>query len=218
MIKRSFSIALAVIIFASPALAQSSNAQWEMVSGKLNLKVAVQNQLSKKQKNLIQSGFSTYSVLEIFRPEGQYTPETSLFRAECTVNYDTWEETYDVYRIDTKKRIEKAKAFKSYADTCLSAVIDDSGVLEYFAKAGGYFWADLRIDQISQDKAEEMRQWLIKQQSGVVKGIFSHMLGDIKVSEQVRIKVEIPVYALNHNPEDEHEIMALYPTQSPISK
>lgn len=219
---RSFCLLVALTLVLAPiAGAQETSvgsAKWLVNGGNLKLYMDLANQLSKKQKILINSGFSTYTVLEIRRPESERNPEKVVFKAECTVNFDTWEETYDILRIDQNKRIDKAKGFKVFAQSCLTAILIDQVMLDFFAKSGGYFVANLRIDQISADRAKSIREWLIKQQSGVVKGLFSHMLGDIKVSEDVTIRIEVPPYAFLNGTQQENEVMALYPEDKDEAK
>jgi hypothetical protein len=186
-------------------------ATWQLDKTEPQLRIRLENQLSKKQINLINSGFSTYTSLEIILPEGRFTEETRLFKSECTVKYDTWEEYYDIVKLRNKTNLEKIRSFKVFSDYCLTATVTKHKALQYFVKHGGQLKATLKLDQISADRAEKIREWLIKQQSGVVKGLFSHMLGDLKLSEILRITIQIPSYALNIDPEEETEVIVSYP-------
>jgi hypothetical protein len=188
-------------------------ASWQLGDKEPRLTIRLDDQLSKKQINLINSGFSTYTSLEIILPEGKFTDETTLFKSECTVKYDTWEEHYDISRLGSQTHLEKVKSFKVFSDQCLTASLADHPSLKYFNKNGGQLKATLQLDQISKDRAEDIRDWLIKQQSGVVKGLFAHMLGDLKLSEILRITIQIPPFAQNLriDPEAEIEVIAIYP-------
>lgn len=186
-------------------------ASWMVDKEKPQLKIHLEDQLSKKQVKLINSGFSTYSHLEIILPEGKFSKERTLFSVECTVKYDTWEEYYDIIKINKKVGLEKAKSFKTFADSCLTAYLSEQTDLDYFIKNGGLLKASLKLDQIGADRADNIREWLIKQQSGVVKGLFSHMLGDLKLSEVIRITIQIPPLAAQNNATSKSEVIAQQP-------
>jgi len=186
-------------------------ATWEGRSHQAKLMLRLGDQLTKAQIALINSGFSTYSALTVLLPEGKFTPETELAKIECTVKYDTWEETYDLARIDPEVSLTTARAFTAFVDTCLQVEIKHPTALQYFRQNGGHLWVHLRLDQISPDLAQNIRAWLIKQQSGVIKGLFSHMLGDMKLSEKTAIKFQIAPLQVAVDPTEEQEVMALYP-------
>ena len=185
-------------------------ASWEVQAGGPTLIIKVDEHLSKKQVTLVNSGFSTYSDFVVTLPAGKFTPEMAIFKSQCTVKYDTWEEIYDIVRIDKDVNLTQVKDFKTFAEHCLKASIKNHKALDYFAKHGGQLRASLKLDQISQERAQKIRKWLIKQQSGVVKGLFSHMLGDLQVSESLVIKIQIPPYAMNLDTEED-EVISIYP-------
>ena len=167
-------------------------AKWEVVDKKLHLIINLETQLSDKQKTLINSGFSSYSEMEIYSPRAGIFPAKTIYKSKCTVKFDTWEERYELTRIDQKFTAESLKAFSDYSDLCLTAKVIDPEIIEKFSKEGGSVRGQLTINQISSDKSEEIKEWLIKQQSGVMQGLFSHMLGDLKLSEKESILIRIP--------------------------
>lgn len=210
---------LFLLLSTLPSMAQNDNetAQWQIEKDKTKLRIYLEKHLSKKQIKLIKSGFSTYTSLEIFLPRGQFTERKSLYRSECTVKYDTWEEYYDISIQGYTKGIEKAKSFEKFSEFCLVAHLEKDSSLNYFYRNGGVLYATLKLDQISKDRATNIRKWLIKQQSGVIKGLFAHMLGDLNLTEELNVNIKIPPFSKNAglDPEWETEIMAIYP-RNPI--
>ena len=150
-------------------------ANWKNKGKKVVLAISVVEQISEKQKKLISSGFSTYSLLNIVRPKTPLTEEKVLFKSQCTVKFDTWEEHYDLARLNENFKTMQIEDFGTYTKLCLTAVIDDSDIYGPFYKNGGTVEAELQLNQISQNKSEKIREWLINQQSGVMQGLFSHM-------------------------------------------
>ena len=157
----------------------------------LQVSIDFRDHLTKKQKTLISSGFSTYSALTIILPKGKYSPERVIFESQCTIKYDTWEEYYDIIRLDSGAEYNKVKGFPAMAKICLLASVKDKPALTYFAKNGGILKGRLQLDQISKERAAKIRDWLVKQQSQVVRGLFSHMLGDLKLTEEIHIDILI---------------------------
>ena len=157
----------------------------------LQVSIDFTDHLTEKQKNLISSGFSTYSALTIILPKGKYSPERVIFESQCTIKYDTWEEYYDIIRLDSGAEHNKVKGFPAMAKICLLASVKDKPALTYFAKNGGILKGRLQLDQISKERAAKIRDWLVKQQSQVVRGLFSHMLGDLKLTEEIHIDILI---------------------------
>ena len=201
-----------------PALSQSPNeaptkpnqfAKWQMIDKKLHLTISLETQLSEKQKNLINSGFSSYSEMSLLWPRSGLTLSKTFYKSKCTVKYDTWEERYELARIDQKFKAESLKAFDDYSALCLTANISDPKIIEKLTKKGGIIHGHLTINQISNNKSEEIKEWLIKQQSGVMQGLFSHMLGDLKLSERETILIHIP--SLEESENRPIKVNQLYP-------
>ena len=170
-------------------------AKWYGKEKKIALNINVIDQISEKQKKLINSGFSTYSQLKIIRPRTPLTDERVLFKSQCTVKFDTWEEHYDLASLNENFKTMEFKEFGTYVEKCLTANIVDHTIYGQFHQNGGLVTAILQLNQISQDKSEKIREWLINQQSGVMQGLFSHMLGDLKLSEKISVEVYIPPFA-----------------------
>lgn len=161
----------------------------------IGLSINFVEHLSKRQLNLINSGFSTFSSLEIYKAvdAAEIDEKTQPFiKTNCTVKYDTWQERYELAKIERGESASIVNSFDLYAERCLAVRFSDTKLLEELARTGGNFIARLFLDQISAEKADEIKQWLVRQQSGVMQGLFSHMLGDLTLAEQTEIKVSIP--------------------------
>lgn len=154
------------------------------------VQIELKSSLNEKQEELINSGFSTFSQLLIYPPGANKKVDTPIFELTCTVKYDLWEEQYELARLDKKNpQAISVNSFLKYSTLCLTAEVD-ADLLEPFV--GKSLTAELHLDQISAAKASEIKEWLVRQQSGVMRGIFSHMLGDLKLSESLRVIVDLP--------------------------
>jgi len=193
--------ALITLLVAAPLLAQSTPVRttvgtWKESDGKRVLVIEIFPHLTPRQTSLINSGFSTFSMLTVKEAKKQDSEkaEDVLAKISCTVKFDPWQEWYDIARIDTTVQTSVAKEILKYADLCLNVRLSDGVALNNLAATGGDLIATLLLDQISVEKASEIKAWLIRQQSGVMQGLFSHMLGALKLSERIDIVVQVPAY------------------------
>lgn len=170
-------------------------AKWQISKKEAVIVIELSDHLSTKQKSLINSGFSTYSEMEIFIPKSEMIEKVVIFQSKCTVKFDTWEEIYNIIRLDKSVEMTKNRDFKSYANICLTAKISNERYIKLFTSNGGLVKGVFKINQISSNRSAKIREWLIKQQSGVMKGLFSHMLGDIKLIEEIEISIRVPPLA-----------------------
>lgn len=165
------------------------------------LRIFLATLLTGQQKDLVNSGFSTFSQIAIF-PD---VPEASLkfrrkdaavlrplWQLSCSVKYDTWEERYEVVRLEKEVMPEQVKEFDIYAQRCLSLTAEEGEPLRELARVGGRLRAVLVVDQIAADQSAQIKDWLVKQQSGMIQGLFAHMLGDMKLSEKGEFFINIP--------------------------
>ena len=183
------------------ATAPSQEVVWLKQPSGMVLNVKLTDYLSTQQKELINSGFSTFSQLTIYednpglakalarREGGGIKP---LWSISCSVKFDTWEERYEVVRLEKDVRPEQAKDFSVYSDLCLGLQVKSGDDWQRFQKTGGKLRAFLVLDQIAADQAAQIKDWLVKQQSGIIQGLFSHMLGDFKLSEKLDITLHVP--------------------------
>ena len=187
--------------------------KWQKSGKDLALIIPLAGHLTGRQKKLINSGFSTYSELVLFAmDEDEEAGGDPLFKNRCTVKYDTWEERYELARIDHQIRMETISSFDTYAGRCLTMVITNAKSMAGWQTNGAILMASLHLNQISRERAGQIRDWLIKQQTGVVKGLFSHMLGELKLSEVITVTVHVPPYRPKGGADhSEEEVMAVYP-------
>jgi hypothetical protein len=104
---------------------------------------------------------------------------------------DAWDEIYELARLDERPQTAVVRDFKKYVDLCLTAEVVSQSALAKLAPGDGSLHAKVQIEQISVDQAKKIKEWLIQQQSGVMQGLFSHMLQEITLSES--IEIDIPV-------------------------
>jgi hypothetical protein len=154
------------------------------------LRLSLQSHLNEKQEELINSGFSTFSQLLVFPRGPRKKDQAPIFEITCTVKFDLWEEKYELARLDKRNpQAASVDTYQEYATLCLTANLPPEIISSYLERG---LAVDLHIDQISAAKASEIKEWLVRQQSGVMRGIFSHMLGDLKLSESLKAKIIIP--------------------------
>jgi hypothetical protein len=168
--------------------------EWkETASGERQLLVDIIPHITQRQRELIESGFSTFSQLEIrsLGRDGELSKQT-VAKINCTAKFDLWQEIFEIVRIDENPKAVTVKSFQEYARECFQPNFVDSEVLQDLTLNGGRLVASLFVDQISADKDEKIREWLIRQQSGVMQGLFSHMLGDLKLSQRIDVVIDVP--------------------------
>lgn len=162
---------------------------WNVTTDPPSLTLAVAQHLSKRQKTLINSGFSTYSAL-VVRAITADAPE--LLRHECTVKFDTWEERYDLVLLSDSPESKRVKEFHEYADKCLTVVLSQRDKLAERTRQGGTLAVTLNLEQISGEQAAKAKQWLVRQQTGVMQGLFAHMIGELTLTEALSFRVQFP--------------------------
>lgn len=169
-----------------------TRAQWVKTENGFRLVFALDKLLNEKQMELINSGFSTFSQLLVFENRDKQSKDETSYEISCTVKFDLWEEQYDLARLDKENpKAYSVKSFGEYSKLCLTSQMANPKSLERYKK-GTRLIARLNIDQISAAKASEIKEWLVRQQSGVMRGIFAHMLGNLELSESLIVEVEVP--------------------------
>lgn len=156
------------------------------------LMVNVSDLLTPAQREIVNSGFSTFTILAISDKkviENEPLPDSKV---ACSVKYDTWEERYSVIRVDPAPlRTLTVKDYKSWADECLTINIENKSLLAGFS-SGGTLHAILQIRQSSPDEGAKIKNWLVRQQSGFMQGLYAHMLGDFQFKGSVRVIIQVP--------------------------
>jgi hypothetical protein len=182
---------LAEMLVADDQRTATTIAKWSDGTNRY-LEVNMSDLLTPSQRDIVNSGFSTFTLLAISaKPilESEILPETRL---ACSVKYDTWEENYQMIRVDPPPvQNLTTKDYKTWANECLRYVITNQAILDY-AATGATLNAILQIRQSSPDEASKIKNWLVKQQSGFMQGLYSHMLGDFQFRGTVKIKIQVP--------------------------
>lgn len=174
-----------------------AQAKWRMRGDRVAIVVPLADALTGKQKDMIDGGFTTVSQLTFRLPaasgkDKDDDEQPPFFGVRCSVKFDFWEGTYDLARLDDKPRTALVKTFGEYGDLCLMAELDRQDLVARLAPNGGTIIARLSVKQTSAEEGEKIKEWLIQQQSGVMQGLFSHMLGDLSLNQTLRVKVSVP--------------------------
>lgn len=175
---------------------------WTKRDNRPSLHISLVSLLTAQQKDLVNSGFSTFSQIAIFPDTGAVPKERDekksgkmiqpLWQIACSVKFDTWEERYEVVRLEKEAKPEQVRDFDLYSQRCLSLTATEGDILTELSRSGGRLRAVLLLDQIAADQAAQIKDWLVKQQSGIIQGLFAHMLGDMKLSERGEFFITIP--------------------------
>jgi hypothetical protein len=177
-------------------------AEWQKTEQGEAIGIVLRDLLNKKQINMINGGFTTVSQIRIVSIpyfdgitieslDREFEDEIEVDRVLCSVKFDAWEETYDVANIYPRGAAKVLKTFDEFAQSCLVSTISDEKILESLNR-GGILVAEIQVKQTSYTEAKEIKEWMIKQQSGVMAGLFSHMLGNVQLAQSKVISVSIP--------------------------
>jgi hypothetical protein len=183
-------LALLLLLVSAPAWADIK-VHWESGKDRQSLRINLAESLTEQQKKLLYSGFSTFSHLEV-RWIDNDVRRTLVFISECTIKFDLWEEKFALLHFLELRKENSLKSFQQYTDLCLQADISNQSNIAQIASRGARLDVRLDISQVSNEFAQDVRSWLIQQQSGVMRGLFSHMLGDLKLSESTQTILVVP--------------------------
>jgi hypothetical protein len=183
---------LALLLLLVSGLAWADiKVHWESGKDRQSLRINLAESLTEQQKKLLYSGFSTFSHLEV-RWIDNDVRRTLVFISECTIKFDLWEEKFALLHFLELRKENSLKSFQQYTDLCLQADISNQSNIAQIASRGARLDVRLDISQVSNEFAQDVRSWLIQQQSGVMRGLFSHMLGDLKLSESTQTILVVP--------------------------
>ena len=183
-------LTLLLLLVTGTALADIK-AHWDNEKDRQSLRINLAESLTEQQKKLLYSGFSTFSHLEV-RWIDNDVRRTLVFISECTIKFDLWEEKFALLHFLELRKENSLKSFQQYTDLCLQADISSQSNIAQIASRGARLEVRLDISQVSNEFAQDVRSWLIQQQSGVMRGLFSHMLGDLKLSESTQTVLVVP--------------------------
>jgi hypothetical protein len=148
--------------------------------------------LTPGQRDIINSGFSTFTLLAISEEKLEDSGPIPDSKLTCSVKYDTWEERYQMIRVDPPPvRTLTAKDYKTWAEECLLHKITSTPMLSRLTN-GGTLYATLQVRQSSPDEGAKIKNWLVQQQSGFMQGLYAHMLGDFQFKGTIRINIQVP--------------------------
>lgn len=176
---------------AEPEGRARTQARWDQTHGS-RLIINVADILTPSQREIINSGFTTFSVFSVGETSDSNGKPSPFFRLSCTVKYDTWEDRYDVHKLDPPPLAsETVKDYKSWSSMCLEIIIDDPKVLAEFEN-NGEISGMLNIRQSTPEEGAKIKNWLVKQQSGFMQGLYAHMLGNFQYQHRSPIRIVIP--------------------------
>lgn len=172
-----------------------TQARWDQTHHN-RLIINVADILTPSQREIINSGFTTFSVFSVDDPADTDGKPASLIRLSCTVKYDTWEDRYDVAKIDPPPvASETLKDYKSWSSMCLEIVIEDPKLIAQLQRIGE-IGGTLNIRQSTPEEGAKIKNWLVKQQSGFMQGLYAHMLGNFQYQHRLPIRIAIPKQVL----------------------
>lgn len=197
-----------------PEVVNRSPIQWLTVPSHMavqpRLKIQLSGLLTPKQISILQGGFTTVSQLVIHLPRNLgEDPElleedddgsamiAPLRQVTCSAKFDAWQESYEVLKLldvseKTPSKPVTINSIESYGDLCLTSELEIENSLKPLASQGGVLLATMIVKQTSLEETAKIKDWLIQQQSGVIQGLFSHMLGELTLQQTVRTTLVIP--------------------------
>ncbi len=182
----NFTFLILSICLPLNSFGQTTKQTVQVLKTKNSYEIRVDKNLNKNQLTLINFGFSTASKLLILPLEGN--SQTPLYQNSCVVKFDTWEEEYEYTSFSQTPVPRTSKNIADYFTKCFGAKLDPTKM----SSTSGKLLVILTIKQISESQSQQIKQWLIRQQSGVIQGLFSHMLGELKMEESVSFEVALP--------------------------
>lgn len=185
---------------ASQTQIVNHTANWDLKSSSAVLVIDISDLLSNEQRDIVNSGFSTFTVLGVSEQKLKPEESTQKLRLVCRVKYDTWEERYQTTRLEPlPARTFNSSNMQSWGQECLKYRIPISE-LPISIKNGGKLFATFQVRQSSPDEALKIKNWLVNQQSGFMQGLYSHMLGDLQLGGRTEITIDVPKHPTSAGP------------------
>jgi hypothetical protein len=179
-------------IQAAEATKTSATATWEKSSGDQFIAIDISSLLSAEQREIVNSGFSTLTILGLSEKKMAGSDHEPEIRLVCKVKYDTWEEKYVTTKIDPLPMAKfTGNKIESWSNQCLRYRLENQAILNKLAQ-GGQLFISLQVRQSSMSEASKIKDWLVKQQSGLMQGLYSHMLGDLQLGGRTEVTLDIP--------------------------
>jgi hypothetical protein len=179
-------------VSATESTPAQPSATWEKSSANQIISIDLSALLSAEQQDIVNSGFSTFTILSISEKKIKESDTEPEIRVVCRVKYDTWEEKYLTTKIEPAPTAKfSGNKIDSWANQCLRHRIDNPSLINKLA-SGGQLFVALQVRQSSIDEAAKIKGWLVKQQSGLMQGLYSHMLGDLQLGGRTELTLNIP--------------------------
>lgn len=163
-----------------------------------SLRVPLTSMLTAKQREMIDGGFTTMSQFDILvESKDERIDEPLLWSSSCTVKFDAWDESYEVTRYHPSRENPKSdsaifRKFRDYGDFCLTAVMPLSDTMVKVVAKGQKLIGRLTVQQMSAEEGARIKEWLVRQQSGLMQSLFKHMLGELALHQSLAVSITIP--------------------------
>ena len=180
------------------AQGQSARAVWIGTKDHVELVIPLASMLTGKQRSMIEGGFTTISEFSLLKDTRMpATASAILWSLSCSVKFDAWDESYEVSRFlpmqDTvRSETTIVRKFTDYGDLCLTARVPASPGLAHFTDTGEQIVGRLSVQQMSIEEGTRIKEWLVKQQSGLMQSLFKHMLGELSIHQTLSVKIAVP--------------------------
>ena len=181
-----------ILTFNSPLIAQykTVDSEWVQTKDGRFLAIPFLKHIPQDQINIIKSGFSTFTRIEVKIPMNE--TYISLHNMDCTVVYDTWDEVFDLVKLSPKQASKRVNSLPKYGKQCLRYMIASGSALDSLVGSSKKLPATVIIEQISEKQSNNIRSWLVDQQSPLIQNLFSHMLGKFKLEKRLKFGVRLP--------------------------
>jgi hypothetical protein len=184
------------LAFGESPRSASTTARW-IKDKNPELVINVSDLISPAQREIVHSGFSTFTLFAVSPQKITDSDALPELRNICSVKYNTWEEQYQLIKIEPAPSTSTvAKEYKTWSESCLSYTISTPDIIRQLT-SGGTMYAILQVRQSSPDEALKIKNWLVKQQSGFMQGLYAHMLGDFQFRGTVSITINVPALPLS---------------------
>lgn len=174
-------------------------AAWERSGNGFDLVIPLSSLLTNKQRSMIDGGFTTISdfTVAVYDGEPENIQETILWRVTCSVKFDAWDESYEVAEFKATAERTRAepvilKNFEDYGSRCLTARAPLSQRLLKASQQGEKIIGHFSVHQTSMEEGQRIKDWLVKQQSGLIQSLFKHMLGELAIHQTLNVKISVP--------------------------
>ncbi len=174
-------------IYGTPEDREKNYTWYINQKSKPKLKVIFTKGLTTKQVKTIEAGFTTYSRLEMIDTDSQEL----ISQTSCTVVYDLWEEKYTVISSKSPTLQTITGDLNKYTDECLSLKVEDDRGLKFFKDQEKKVRLQLHVEQLSEEKIDEVRLWLLEKQASSIKEIFRNLLEDPSLKNSVYMETYI---------------------------